>query len=190
MASQDVITRLLKAHRHGNARAADELFALIYQELKIIAHRQLARQRPSETVNTTALVHEAYLKMANRGQDTWVDKAHFLAVAATAMRHILVDYARKQQAEKRGGRVDKTTLDASALAVSDPVIDMLDLDAALTKLAAFDSRLSQGVELRFFGGLSDKEIAHVLGVSTRTIGRDWFKARSFLYLLLNEKDAS
>ena len=186
MASQDVVTRLLNAHRQGDANAADELFALIYQELHSIAHRQLARQRPSETVNTTALVHEAYLKMANHNQDTWVDKAHFLAVAATAMRHILVDYARRQKAKKRGGHAHHTRLNASSLTDTAAAVEMLDLDAALTQLSAFDPRLSQVVELRFFGGLSDKEIARVLDISRRTVGRDWFKARSFLYLVLNE----
>ena len=186
MASEDMITQLLSAHRQGDTHAADELFALIYQELRNIAHRQLARQRPSETVNTTALVHEAYLKIVSHNQNTWVDKAHFLAVAATAMRHILVDYARRQRAQKRGGQVHHTHLDASSLSNAAAAVEMLDLDAALTQLAAFDPRLSQVVEMRFFGGLSDKEIARVLEISRRTVGRDWFKARSFLYLVLNE----
>lgn len=190
MAAQDVITQLLHAHRQGDTHAADELFALIYQELRSIAHRQLARQRPSQTVNTTALVHEAYLKIANHNQNTWADKAHFLAVAATAMRHILVDYARRQRAQKRGGQAFHTHLDASSLSNTAVAVEMLDLDAALTQLAAFDPRLSQVVELRFFGGLSDKEIARVLDISRRTVGRDWFKARSFLYLVLNEDSQS
>lgn len=168
--------------------ATDELFALIYEELKAIAHRQLARRRSGHTVNTTALVHEAYLKLADHDHDTWQDKAHFLAVAATAMRHVLVDYARKQQAAKRGGAARRTRLDASALFAADANVEMLDLDAALTELAVSYPRLSRVVELRFFGGLSAEETAQVLGVSARTVRRDAFKAKSYLYLALHEKD--
>ena len=152
MAVQYTITHLLRAHRRGDAEATDALFALIYQELKAIAHRQLARRRPGQTVNTTALVHETYLKLADHHQGTWQDKAHFLAVAATAMRHILVDYARKQQAAKRGGQPQRTSLDGSLLFGVVATVEMLDLDAALTELAVSDPRLSQVVELRFFGG--------------------------------------
>ena len=185
MAVQHTITHLLRAHRRGDARATDDLFALIYQELKAIAHRQLAR-RPSETVNTTALVHEAYLKLADH--DTWEDKIHLLAVAATAMRHILVDYARKQRAAKRGGQAHRTSLDASVLFKEGTAVEMLDLDKALTQLSETDPRLNQVVELRVFGGLSEGETAEVLGLSARTVRRDWFKAKLYLYLALREEN--
>ncbi len=188
MAIQHTITHLLRAHRRGDSQATDDLFALIYQELKTIAHRQLARLRPGQTVNTTALVHEAYLKLADRDRDSWEDKAHFMAVAATAMRHILVDYARKQRAEKRGGQAHRTSLDASVLFKEGAAVEMLDLDKALTQLSETDPRLNQVVELRVFGGLSEGETAEVLGLSARTVRRDWFKAKSYLYLALKEEN--
>lgn len=188
MAVQHTITHLLRAHRRGDSQATDDLFALIYQELKTIAHRQLARLRPGQTVNTTALVHEAYLKLADRDLDSWEDKAHFMAVAATAMRHILVDYARKQRAAKRGGQAHRTSLDASVLFKEGTAVEMLDLDAALTQLSATDPRLNQVVEFRIFGGLSEDETAVVLGISARTVRRDWYKAKSYLYLALNKED--
>ncbi len=187
MAAQYTITHMLRAHRRGDAEATDALFALIYQELKSIAHRQLARRRPGQTVNTTALVHEAYLKLADRARDTWKDKTHFLAVVATAMRHILVDYARKQRAAKRGGQAHRTSLDASVLFKEGTTVEMLDLDKALTQLSETDPRLSQVVELRVFGGLSEEETAEVLGLSARTVRRYWFKAKSYLYLALKEE---
>ena len=188
MAVQHTITHLLLAHRRGDSKATDGLFALIYQELKAIAHRQLARRRPGQTVNTTALVHEAYLKLADRDRDTWEDKAHFLAVAATAMRHILVDYSRKQSAAKRGGQAHRTSLDASVLFKEGATVEMLDLDKALTHLSETEPRLNQVVELRVFGGLSEGETAEVLGLSARTVRRDWFKAKSYLYLALKEEN--
>ena len=191
MPPQDAVAQLLRAHRRGNAQATGDLFTLIYQELKAIAHRQLARRRPGQTVNTTALVHEAYLKLADQNRDTWEDKAHFLAVAATAMRHILVDYARKQRAAKRGGDLTHhTSLDGSTLFKESRAVEMLDLDRALTQLSETDPRLNRVVELRVFGGLSESETAEVLGLSARTVRRDWFKAKSYLYLALREDNDS
>ncbi len=188
MAVQHTITHLLSAHRRGDTKATDDLFALIYQELKAIAHRQLARRRPGQTVNTTALVHEAYLKMADQDRETWEGKVHFLAVAAIAMRHILVDYARKQRAAKRGGPAHRTSLDASVLFKEGATVEMLDLDKALTQLSETDPRLNQVVELRVFGGLTEEETAEVLGLSARTVRRDWFRARSYLYMALREEN--
>ncbi len=188
LAFKQTVTRLLRTHRAGNARTADELFGLIYQELRVIAHRQLSRGRPSDTLNTTALVHEAYLKLADHPQGSWEDKTHFLAVAAKAMRHILVDYARKMNAVKRGGNVHRTLLDASLIGGDALTIDILDLDAGLERLEAFNKRLSQVVEMSFFGGLLHEEIAEALGVSLRTVERDWHKAKTFLYLMLSGQD--
>ncbi len=184
MANRQQITALLTAHRGGDKQAADRLFSLIYEELKAVAHLQLARQRSVQTVNTTALVHEVYLKMGGQAKHDWQGKAHFLAVAAKAMRHILVDYARKRQAAKRGGGAHHTTVDASVLGEQEDPLEILDLNKALSQLEAFDERLGRVVELRFFSGLSIEETAEVLSTSPRTVRRDWTKARSLLYLAL------
>ena len=184
------ITQLLQAHRQGKKDAAAKLFAMVYKDLQALAHFQLMRRRPGETLNTTALVHEAYLKLADYTQGSWQDKAHFLAVAAKAMRQILVDYARKMNTNKRGGKAPRTLLDASVIADKDFPIDILDLDAGLLRLAAFNERLSQVVEMSFFGGLRHEEIAEALGVSLRTVERDWHKAKTFLYLMLRDTAAT
>ena len=181
------ITQLLEAHRQGDQEATAQLFAVVYKDLQALAHFQLMRRRPGKTLNTTALVHEAYLKLADYTQGSWQDKAHFLAVAAKAMRQILVDYARKMNTDKRGGKAPRTLLNASVIANKDFPIDILDLDAGLLRLAEFNVRLSQVVEMSFFGGLQQKEIAEALSVSLRTVERDWHKAKTFLYLMLRDK---
>ena len=178
------VTQLLLAHRRGNRDVADRLFALIYDELHSMAHRQLQRRRPGETLNTTALVHEAYLKMIDHSKGTYKDRSHFLAVTATVMRHILVDYARKQKADKRGGEAHHTLINASVIGNAQAVVDVLDLNEALDQLKEVNERMAQVVEMRFFGGLSHEEIADVLGTSLRTTERDWHKAKAFLYLIL------
>lgn len=188
MAAQHTVSQLICAHRRGDSRATDELFALIYKELKVIAQRQLAHRRLHQTVNTTALVHEAYLKLADSDHTSWEDQAHFKAVAVMAMRQVLVDYARKQQAAKRGGQAHHTRLKASILFEHNATVELLDLDKALTRLAASDARLSQIVEMLFFGHLSTREVAEVLGISPRTVRRDWFKARSYLYVALRGQE--
>ncbi len=181
------VTQLLSSHREGNADASKELFVLVYDELRGIASRQLSFRSPGETLNTTGLVHEAYLKMFDRGDVDWTDRAHFFAVSARAMRQILVDYARKVNAEKRGGKAHRTEFMASQITGNTQPVDILGLDEALTELQSFDERLAQIVEYRFFGGLSIEETAEVLGLSGRTVDRDWYKAKSFLYLKLNEQ---
>jgi len=178
------VTKLLLAHRHGDREVADKLFALIYDELHGVAHRQLRRRRPGETINTTALVHEAYLKMIDHSKGSYQDRSHFVAVSATVMRHILVDYARKQKTDKHGGQVHRTLLNASLVGREDASIDILDLNDALDRLKEINERLAQVVEMRFFGGLSHEEIAEELGTSLRTTERDWHKAKTFLYLIL------
>lgn len=177
------ITELLLAHRDGDAAASDKLFGIIYRELHTLARRQLLRHRRGGTINTTGLVHEVYLKLFGNSPMMWNDRAHFFAVAAKAMRQILVDHARRMQAVKRGGLVRHSTLDPSAVRVEgiDFELDMLDLDDALGKLDHYGPRLSLVVELRFFAGLSVEEVAGMLGVSTRTVERDWFNAKAILY---------
>ena len=177
------VTHLLHAHRQGERDASDRLFSLVYDELREMAHRQLLRRRPGRTMNTTALVHEAYLKLFDRAESSWEDRAHFMAVSARAMRHILVDHARRVRAEKRGGGAHRTELTTN-IGGKDFRFEILDLDDGLQQLAALNPRLSKVVELRFFGGLSVKETAEVLGVTTRTVDRDWYKAKAFLYLHL------
>ncbi len=185
MAVEDAITQLLLAHRQGNREASDKLFALVYDELHGMAHRQMRRGGGSPTLNTTALVHEAYLKIVDHTD--WQDRTHFMAVMATVMRHILVDYARQQKAEKRGGKAQKTLLRASVIGGEDVSLDVLDLDASLSRLAQIKPRLSQIVELRFFGGLTLEETAEALEISIRTAHRDWYKAKGMLSVMLREK---
>lgn len=168
----------------------DQLMALVYDELRAVARRQLRRWRPGQTLDTTVLVHEAYLRLVDQAGASWQDRNHFLSVAGMAMRHILVDAARRRVARKRGGEGVKIPLhelrsgpgspDASGFAV-----EILALDEALTSLAARNKRLSQLVELRFFAGLTEEETAQALGTSERTVRRDWLKARAFLFHALS-----
>jgi len=162
------------------AGPAAEAFSAAYDELRRIARRQLRALRPGDTLATTALVHEAFVKLADR-HGAWRDRAHFLALASRAMRQILVDYAREHHAQKRGGDRARTTLDEGMLSAQSIADDMLDIDAALTRLEAVDERLARVVEWRFFGGLTEEEVAAAAGVTVRTVRRDWQKARAFLY---------
>jgi RNA polymerase sigma factor (TIGR02999 family) len=182
------VTRLLAAGRAGDRSALEKLFPLIYADLKQVAHRQLARGRPGETLNTTALVHECYIKLAGSAEQSFQDRRHFLAVAARAMRQILVDYARMGLAGKRGGGLKPATLEPETAAVPDRAAELVALDEALTRLADLDARLAQIVELRFFGGLSVEETAEVLELSPRTVKRDWRKARAVLLDAIREDD--
>ncbi len=186
MATTPPITELLVRLREGDHAVLDLLFPLVYQELHALAHRQLGYRRPGHTINTTALVHEAYLKLIDQQQAGWNDRAHFFAVAAKAMRHILVDYARHRNAQKRGGGKPPTMLDEAEIRIDAQAHELLALDDALTRLATLNERLSQIVELRFFGGMTVEETAAVLDVSDRTVKRDWRKARAFLYQTLGE----
>lgn len=177
------VTELLRAYRKGDAAAGGKLFGIIYRELHTVARRHLRRNRRGETLNTTGLVHEVYLKLFGTIPMCWKDRAHFFAVAAKAMRQILVDHARRMQAVKRGGQFQKTALSTSMIRVegAELDVDMLDLDVALTRLNDYNPRLTQVVELRFFAGLSVEEVANLLEVSSRTVERDWYKARGILY---------
>jgi RNA polymerase sigma factor (TIGR02999 family) len=187
VSGESEITTLLAALRNGDRSAMDRLFPLVYREFHGRAHQQLARRRPGETLSTTALVHETYLKLAGSSRHAYEDRTHFYAVASRAMRQILVDYARRNAAEKRGsGRV--VTLDGDALASPDRADELLALDEALDRLQELDPRLVQTVELRFFAGLSVEEAAETLGVSPRTVKRDWQRARAFLFHAVSARD--
>ncbi len=186
-------TRLLAAARQGGGDAVDRLLPLVYDELRGVAHRQLRMRRPGQTLETTALVNEAYLKLVDASQAHYEDRNHFFSVAAVAMRHILVDHARRRSAQKRGGPDEPLLLDEARLAAgpedgaSQKAIEILALDEALGTLARLDPRLVKLVELRFFGGLSVSETAEVLAVSERTVKRDWRKAKAFLYRALSSE---
>jgi RNA polymerase sigma factor (TIGR02999 family) len=164
----------------NESESLDDLVATAYEELRAIAHARLAWRGAGGTLSTTALVHEAYLKLANRSPSAWRDRAHFFAVASLAMRHVLVDFAKARVALKRGGARRRITLDDDAIAVDDQADALLQLDDALARLAAREPRLAKVVELRFFGGLAEDEIAESLGVTVRTVRRDWVKARVML----------
>lgn len=184
------VTSLLAAARQGDGSATHRLLALVYDELRTMARRQLRRRRPGQTITTTALVHEAYLRLVDHESATWRDRSHFFAVAALAMRHVLVDAARRRVAKKRGGEDVRVPLDDLRMGATEPdaearAIELLAMDRALTSLAALNERLSQLVELRFFAGLTEEETAEVLGTSERTVRRDWRKARAFLFQALS-----
>ncbi len=185
MADSHVVTQLLIAHRSGDEGASDRLFSMVYDELRGIAHRQLSFRRPGDTINTTGLVHEAYLKLFDRNDADWNDRVHFFAVTARAMRQILVDQSRAQKAQKRGGTNHRTELSSGVLVADESAVDLLDLEDALEKLNQLNPRLAKIVEMRYFGGMEIQEIAAVLDVSSRTVDRDWHKARSFLYLAIS-----
>ena len=174
---------LLSAVRSGDERAADRLFDVVYDDLRRLAHRRIGSQPGAVTISATGLVHEAYLKMVDGGD--WADRAHFLAVAARAMREILIDRARARNAAKRGGGSRPVTLDADLVGTEDDVLgQVLALNDALDRLAALDHDLAQMVELRFFGGLDVEDAAEVQGVSVRTAARRWARARAHLRALL------
>lgn len=178
------ITDLLLQVRQGDPDAMDRLFPLVYGELRRIAHRQLQGERRGHTLGTTGLVHETYLKLADQSRLEWRDRGHFFALAARAMRRILVDYARRYQAIRRGGGVRPLALRDDDAATDERGETLLALDEALERLAALNPRLSQVVECRYFGGLTEEETAEALGVTTRTVERDWAKARGWLFLEL------
>ncbi len=183
--TREEVTELLSAMRRGETGAIDQLVPLVYDELRVAAHRQLVGRRQGQTLNTTDLVHETYLKLVDRSRADWRDRTHFLAASAVAMRHILVDAARRRAAGKRGGEARRVPLNESFVGAGGQPVDILAIDEALTALADFDPKLAQLVELRFFGGWMIEEVAELRGVSGRTVKRDWRKARAFLYRALH-----
>lgn len=180
MTASHEITQLLVAYRDGDRKAFDRLVPLVYDDLHQIARRHLRRGRPGQTLDTTGLVHEYYLKMADQSGVSWQDRGHFLAVSACAMRQVLISYARKRAAAKRGGGERPVTLEEGRIPVDDQAAWLLDVDQALERLASFNPRLGRVVECRFFAGLSEEETAEALEVSVRTVQRDWKRARAWL----------
>ena len=179
------VTRLLEAVNEGAIDAHERLIPVVYGELRSLASRYMSMERPGHTLQPTALVHEAFMKLVDQRRVQWTGRAHFFGIAAQAMRRILVDYARRRKAERRGGGRDLTLLDDQADTLADP-LNLLSLDEALTELAAMDERAAKTVELRFFGGLSVEETAKVLEVSTPTVKRDWRYAKAWLYRRLED----
>jgi RNA polymerase sigma factor (TIGR02999 family) len=180
MERTDGITEALHSLLSNEEHAADQLIPLVYEELRRIARRQRSALRPGDTLTTTGLVHEAYMKLAGARRFAWRDRGHFLSTAARAMRHILIDFAKSRRRGKRGGGRVLVAFDETQVAVEDDAQRMLVLNDALERLAREDGRLARVVECRFFGGLSDEETALALGVSERTVQRDWMRARSWL----------
>lgn len=175
------LTQLLLDWSKGNRDALDKLAPLVYQELRSLARRYLRRENAGHTLQATALVHEAYLRLIDQSRVKWQNREHFFAVSAQMMRRVLVDHARKQHYAKRGGGAVKLALDEVALFSSERAAEVVALDEALEKLAQLDARRCRVVELRFFGGLNNEEIASVLGISANTVMRDWNLARAWLY---------
>jgi RNA polymerase sigma factor (TIGR02999 family) len=186
VSTPDNVTALLKALQEGRPDAYEQLFGCVYDELRRIARAQLRRLRPGQTLDTTSLVHEVYLRLVDQTRTRWEDRTHFFAVSALAMRQILVNYARQRAALKRGGGWQRAAFDEASLVPEERAEVLLDLDDALTRLALYDERLSRVVEYRFFGGLTEEEIAAVLGVTERTVRRDWNKARALLTSFLED----
>jgi RNA polymerase sigma-70 factor, ECF subfamily len=179
--SQQRVSELLGKWSEGDQAALAELTPLVYEELRRLAHREMGGERPGHTLQTTALVNEAYLRLADQKNPRWQNRAHFFAVAARAMRRILVNYARSQRAQKRGGGAAKVDLEEAALASPEESKEIIDLHEALEKLATFDSRKAEVVELKYFGGLNYEEMAEVLKISPVTVRRDWRFAKAWLY---------
>src|SRR5437773_8581230 len=182
------VTQLLAEWSHGDNAALVELTPLVYEELRRLAHHFMEGQRPDHTLQTTALVDEAYLRLADQTKPSWQNRAHFFAVAARAMRQILVNYAKSNRAQKRGGGALKVELDEVAIISPEESKEIVDLHEALERLAALDSRKAQVVELKYFGGLNYDEMAEVLKISPVTVRRDWRFGKAWLYTELHSVD--
>ena len=186
MNDQREVTKLLLVLTEGDREALDQLFPLVYDELRRIAHRRLRHERPDHTLNTTALVHEAYLKLVDLDQIQYKGRAHFFAVAAQAMRNILVSYAHRRNTQKRGGGQPALSLDEVNVMAPEYAAELLSLNEALKRLEAINARLGRVVECRFFSGMTVEETAEALEVSPATVKRDWTMARAWLLRELNE----
>lgn len=184
MSGQSEITRLLDECGSGNGDAFERLIPLVYDDLRRIAHRRLRAERSGHTLDTTAVVHEAYLRLAESPESTWQDRAHFFAVCARVIRHVLVDYARRRGAIKRGGDVVRVPLREELAGRSTRIATLLSLEEALASLEQHDMRMARVVECRYFGGLTVEETAEALGSSRRTVERDWTRAKAYLYRAL------
>ena len=183
---QHDVTQILHKWSDGDADAPARLMPLVYDELRRQARNYLARERGSHTLQPTALVHEAYLRLVDQTRVNWQNRAHFFGMAASMMRRILIDYARAHATEKRGGASVRLSVDDVQIPLEQRAAGLIALDDALEELAKFDGRKARIVEMRFFGGLTDEEIAEVLGVTTRTVWRDWKTARLWLFRELSQ----
>jgi RNA polymerase sigma factor (TIGR02999 family) len=189
MDSSQEITKLLLAWTDGDQEALARLTSLVYAELRVLARRYMGREVPGHTLQTTALVHEAWLRLVDQRQVRWQNRAHFFGISARLMRQILVDMARSRNSVKRGGGARQVELEESVVVSQERDADLSALDEALDALAAFDARMARVVELRFFGGLTVEETAEVLKVSTDTVTRDWNAAKAWLYRELSRKNS-
>jgi RNA polymerase sigma factor (TIGR02999 family) len=178
------VTQLLAEWRNGDRSALDRMMPLVYDELRLIAGRFLRREHSNPTLQSTALVHEAYLRLVDQTRSDWEGRAHFLGVAATIIRNILVDHARSRKAAKRGGPMPALALDEAVAAPAKRDVELVALDDALASLSRLDPQQGRIVELRFFGGLSIEETAEVLGISASTVKRDWLLAKTWIFRAL------
>ncbi|MGI9176222.1 MAG: sigma-70 family RNA polymerase sigma factor [Rhodothermales bacterium] len=181
------VTRVLVDASAGDPAAANRLWSMVYDELRLMARRRLRGERAGHTLSTTALVHEAYLRLFDPAAVDWKNRAHFFGVAARAMRHILVDHARQRKALKRGGGQRDVTLDENAAQEDEQIEDIIALDTALNQLEKYNERWARVVECRYFGGLTSEETAKVLGIASKTVERDWKKARAWLFRALADQ---
>ena len=180
------VTQILEALAAGNSQAAGELLPLVYEELRRVAAAQLRQERPGQTLQATALVHEAYLRLVG-GETSWENRRHFFAAAAEAMRRILIDRARRKRRVRHGGGRQRVELEADDLAIDAPSVELLALDEALDRLAAEDPQKAELVKLRYFAGLNEQEAADVLGISRATAARHWAYARAWLFDSLRDE---
>ena len=186
---QHEVTRILHDWSGGDPAAPERLMPLVYDELRRLARTFLARERGGHTLQPTALVHEAYVRLVDQTRVNWQNRAHFYGIASSMMRRVLIDHARAHVAEKRGGAAVRLSIDDVDIPVEQRAAGLLALDEALGRLAQMDERKCKVVEMRFFGGMSDEEIAEALGVTTRTVLRDWKTARLWLYRELSQNPA-
>jgi RNA polymerase sigma-70 factor, ECF subfamily len=182
---QHEITQLLIAWSDGNQAALDKLYPLVYDELQRLARRYMSRERRGHTLQTTALINEAYVRLVDQKHVHWANRSHFFAISAQIMRRVLIDHARRHAYAKRGGGARQVSLEETATVAQEAASDLVRLDEALKSLAQMDPRRSQVVELRYFGGLNNEEIAGVLKISKNTVTRDWNMARAWLYQQLS-----
>ncbi|MGE0463932.1 MAG: sigma-70 family RNA polymerase sigma factor [Vicinamibacterales bacterium] len=184
MGGEDTLEHLVQRWTDGDRDAFDDLVEVLYDDLRAMAHRHLQGERANHTLTTTALVHEAYVELSRRTGPAWRGRAQFFALLSKVMRHVLVDYARHRKAAKRGGGELHVEIDEQAAGATNGLLEILSVNRALEHLEARDARLARIVECRFFGGMQESEIAEALGVSTRTVERDWTRARAYLHALL------
>lgn len=188
MSTKGEVTQLLMDVQEGDPEASEQLWSEVYDSLRLVARNKLRGERADHTLSTTALVHEAYLKIIDHTQVEWEDRLHFFAMASRIMRNILIDYARRRKAQKRGGDAPHIPLDDAIVSADTSAETFLALDNALNQLAELDERIARVVEYRFFGGMQEKEIAELLNVSPRTVRRDWRKAKGWLSRALAEEN--